>query len=121
MKPLYHITQKILKLVALVSEKIDEVYAAHLNKPPTALRKKNRIKTIHSSLEIFMNGLIKSACRLRSKLVGIVKGTEVAPLSVDKLVVPKYPTFHMAKPSDRCNFKIRLPIHQLNERKLCLV
>jgi Fic family protein len=52
MKPPYDITSKILNLVASISEKIGEVNAAHLNKPPTELRKKNRIKTIQSSLEI---------------------------------------------------------------------
>ena len=135
MKPPYNkITGKILKLVALISEKIGEVNSAHLSKPPTELRKKNRIKTIHSSLEIegntltieqitaiienkrviapkkdilevknaiavydnldklnpyklesfceahgiLMNGLIESAGKLRSKSVGIVKGTELA-------------------------------------------
>ncbi len=57
MKPPYQITGKILKLVASVSEKIGEVNAAHLSKPPTELRKKNRIKTIHSSLEIEGNTL----------------------------------------------------------------
>ena len=111
--------------------------SAHLNKPPTELRKKNRIKTIHSSLEIegntltieqitaiienkrvagpgkdilevknaiavydyldqlnpysfqsfceahgiLMNGLIESAGRLRSKSVGIAKGSEVAHIA----------------------------------------
>lgn len=57
MKPPYKITGKILKLVASISEKIGEVNSAHLNKPPTELRKKNRIKTIHSSLEIEGNTL----------------------------------------------------------------
>lgn len=57
MKPPYEITNKILKLVAAVSEKIGEVNAAHLNKPPTELRKRNRIKTIQSSLEIEGNTL----------------------------------------------------------------
>lgn len=57
MKPPYKITSKILKLVALISEKIGEINSAHLNKPPTELRKKNRIKTIHSSLEIEGNTL----------------------------------------------------------------
>jgi Fic family protein len=57
MKPPYNITGKILKLVASISEKIGEVNSAHLNKPPTELRKKNRIKTIHSSLEIEGNTL----------------------------------------------------------------
>ncbi len=57
MKPPYNITGKILKLVASISEKIGEVNSVHLNKPPTELRKKNRIKTIHSSLEIEGNTL----------------------------------------------------------------
>lgn len=57
MKPPYSVTGKILKLVASISEKIGEVNSAHLNKPPTELRKKNRIKTIHSSLEIEGNTL----------------------------------------------------------------
>ncbi|NJO91409.1 MAG: Fic family protein [Chloroflexia bacterium] len=137
MKPPYTITGKILKLVASISERIGEVNAVHLNKPPTELRKKNRIKTIHSTLEIegnsltieqitaiienrrvigpkkdilevknaitvydyldklnpysfdsfceahgmLMNGLIESAGRLRSKSVGIVKGSEVAHIA----------------------------------------
>lgn len=137
MNPPYRITGKILKLVASISEKIGEVNAAHLNKPPTELRKKNRIKTIHSSLEIegntltieqitaivenkrvvgprkdivevknaiaiyehldklnpynfdsfceahgiLMKGLIESAGKLRSKSVGIVKGSEVAHIA----------------------------------------
>ncbi|MFZ4454923.1 MAG: Fic family protein [Bacteroidales bacterium] len=57
MKPPYHITGKILQLVASISEKIGEVNSAHLSKPPTELRKKNRIKTIHSSLVIEGNTL----------------------------------------------------------------
>lgn len=57
MKPPYTITGKILKLVASISERIGEINSAHLNKPPTELRKKNRIKTIHSSLEIEGNTL----------------------------------------------------------------
>lgn len=57
MKPPYKITGKILKLIASISEKIGEVNAVHLYKPPTELRKKNRIKTIQSSLEIEGNTL----------------------------------------------------------------
>ena len=57
MKPPYTITGNILKLVAAISEKIGEVNSAHLSKPPTELRKENRIKTIHSSLEIEGNTL----------------------------------------------------------------
>src|SRR5210317_1870564 len=57
MKPPYEISNKILKLIASISEKTGEVNAVHLNKPPTELRKKNRIKTIQSSLEIEGNTL----------------------------------------------------------------
>lgn len=57
MKPPYTITNKILALVASISEKIGEINAAHLYKPATELRKKNRIKTIQSSLEIEGNTL----------------------------------------------------------------
>jgi Fic family protein len=57
MKPPYQITSKILKLIASVSEKLGEVNAVHLYKPPTELRRANRIKTIQSSLEIEGNTL----------------------------------------------------------------
>jgi Fic family protein len=57
MKPPYKITPGILGLIASVSEKIGEVNAAYLYKPPAQLRKKNRIRTIHSSLEIEGNSL----------------------------------------------------------------
>lgn len=57
MKPPYTITDKIVALVASISEKIGEINATHLYKPATELRKKNRIKTIQSSLEIEGNTL----------------------------------------------------------------
>ena len=57
MKPPYEISSNILNLIASISEKIGEVNAAHLNKPTTELRKRNRIKTIQSSLEIEGNTL----------------------------------------------------------------
>jgi len=57
MEPPYKITAEILNLVALISERIGEINAAHLSKPPTSLRKRNRIKTIQSSLEIEGNTL----------------------------------------------------------------
>lgn len=44
-------------LVAAISEKIGEVSAANLRRPPAELRKKNRIRTIHSSLAIEGNTL----------------------------------------------------------------
>lgn len=57
MKPPYIITNKILNLIASISEKLGEINSAHLIKPPTELRKKNKIKTIHSTLEIEGNSL----------------------------------------------------------------
>ncbi len=57
MRPPYKITDKILKLVLAISERLGEINATHLYKPPTELRKKNRIKTIQSSLEIEGNTL----------------------------------------------------------------
>ena len=57
MKPPYKVTTRILELISAISEKIGEINAAYLYKPPTELRKKNRIKTIQSSLEIEGNSL----------------------------------------------------------------
>jgi Fic family protein len=44
-------------LISSISEQIGEVKSARLTKPPTELRKRNRIKTIQSSLEIEGNTL----------------------------------------------------------------
>ncbi len=57
MKPPYNITSKILELTTNISEKLGEIKAYHLDKPPTHLRKQNKIKTIHSSLKIEGNTL----------------------------------------------------------------
>jgi Fic family protein len=57
MKPPCEITPKILKLISSISEKIGEVNANYLTKQSPQLRKKNRIKTIHSSLKIEGNTL----------------------------------------------------------------
>ena len=57
MKPPYEITSEILKLTSSISEKIGEIKSAKLIKPPTELRKRNRIKSIQSSLEIEGNML----------------------------------------------------------------
>jgi len=57
MRPPYDITPKILKLISTISEKIGEVNANYLNKQSPQLRKQNRIKTIHSSLQIEGNTL----------------------------------------------------------------
>lgn len=57
MKPPYDITPLILKRISSISEKIGEVNANYLNKQSPQLRKQNRIKTIHSSLQIEGNTL----------------------------------------------------------------
>jgi len=57
MKPPYDISPKILKLITAISEKIGEVNANYLTKQSPQLRKQNRIKTIHSSLQIEGNTL----------------------------------------------------------------
>jgi len=57
MKPPYQITTRILEQITSIAEKIGEINASYLYKPPTELRKKNRIKTIQSSLEIEGNSL----------------------------------------------------------------
>jgi Fic family protein len=57
MKPPYVITKTILKLITSISEKIGEVNANYLNKQSPTLRKQNKIKTIHSSLQIEGNTL----------------------------------------------------------------
>jgi len=57
MKPPYSITPQILKLISAISIKIGEINANYLNKPSAQLRKSNRIKTIHSSLQIEGNTL----------------------------------------------------------------
>jgi len=57
MKPPYQITSRILEQIASIAEKIGEINAAYLYKPPAELRKKNRIRTIQSSLEIEGNSL----------------------------------------------------------------
>jgi Fic family protein len=56
-KPSYDITPIILRRISSISEKIGEVNANYLNKQSPQLRKQNRIKTIHSSLQIEGNTL----------------------------------------------------------------
>ena len=57
MNPPYDITPKILKLISSICEKIGEVNANYLSRQSPQLRKQNRIKTIHSSLQIEGNTL----------------------------------------------------------------
>ncbi|MEN2489169.1 Fic family protein [Flavobacterium sp. B11] len=57
MKPPYDITPIILKLISSISEKIGALNTLYLDKQSPKLRKQNRIKTIHSSLQIEGNTL----------------------------------------------------------------
>lgn len=56
-RPPYSITPEIVHLIAGISEAIGRIRTAHLYKQPAELRKKNRIKTIQSSLQIEGNTL----------------------------------------------------------------
>jgi Fic family protein len=56
-KPPYDITTSILKLITSISQKIGQIDAVYLVKQSPQLRKQNRIKTIHSSLQIEGNTL----------------------------------------------------------------
>lgn len=57
MRPPYELTEKILKLITSISELIGEVNATHVDNASPKLRKKNKIRTIHSSLKIEGNTL----------------------------------------------------------------
>jgi len=57
MKPTYQINSNILRFITSISGKLGEISALHMQKPPTKLRRENRIKTIQSSLEIEGNTL----------------------------------------------------------------
>ena len=49
-KPPYRLTPDILNLLTSLSEKIGQAAALHLEKPPAALRKSNRVKTIEQAV-----------------------------------------------------------------------
>lgn len=80
-KPPYHITPDILKTTASISEKLGQVAALHLALPSPQLRKHNKIKTIHSSLQIEGNSLTEKQISM------IVEGKRVAGPSKDVLEV----------------------------------
>jgi Fic family protein len=57
MKPPYTINAEILRLVSSISIHLGEINALYLHRPSPDLRKQNRIKTIHSTLQIEGNTL----------------------------------------------------------------
>lgn len=57
MNPPYEITTTIFRLVASISEKMGVARALYIDRPEPQLRKRNKIKTIYSSLKIEGNTL----------------------------------------------------------------
>lgn len=57
MRPPYEITTEIIKQIISISEKIGEINAKYLDRQSPQLRKQNKVKTIHSSLQIEGNTL----------------------------------------------------------------
>jgi Fic family protein len=57
MKPPYRLTAAILNGISSVSEKVGAFKASHLDRPSPELRKTNRVKTVHHSLQIEGNSL----------------------------------------------------------------
>jgi len=60
MKPPYTVSEKIMLLISSISQQLGEITGAGMHRPKTELRKLNRIKTIHSSLEIEGNTLTEA-------------------------------------------------------------
>lgn len=52
MKPPYHVTGLMLRLIVSIAEKIGEINARYMDRPSPQLRKQNEIRTIHASLQI---------------------------------------------------------------------
>jgi len=102
MKPPYEITSDILKLVTSISEKIGEVNAKYLNKQSPQLRKQNRIKTIHSSLQIEGNTLSEE------QITAIIENKRVIGHSKDILEVKNaievYDNVSLFKPESEKSF-----------------
>ena len=62
-KPLYNITDSMLKLISDVSEKVGKLQGYHTLHTHPELRRSNRIRSIHSSLAIEANSLSISEVR----------------------------------------------------------
>ena len=56
-EPPFSITNKILNLIASISEKIGKIETVNLLNSKPHLRKNNRIKSVHASLKIEANSL----------------------------------------------------------------
>ena len=108
MNPPYQITQNILKLITSISEKIGEVNANYLNKQSPTLRKQNKIKTIHSSLQIEGNTLSQE------QITALIENKRVIGPEKDVLevlnAIKVYEDLENFKPNDEKSF---LKAHQI--------
>lgn len=113
MKPPYEITAEILKYITSISEKIGEVNAKYLIKTNPTLRKKNQIKTIHSSLSIEGNTLTEE------QITAILENKRVVGPEKDILEVLNalevYKNINKLKPEREKDF---LKAHKLLLQKL---
>ena len=113
MKPPYEITTEILKFISSISEKIGEVNAKFLIKSNPTLRKRNRIKTIHSSLSIEGNTLTEE------QIIAILENKRVVGPEKDILEVLNalevYKNINKLKPDNEKDF---LNAHKLLLQKL---
>ena len=108
MKPPYDITPKILQLLTLVSELLGEVNANYLSKPSPQLRKQNKIKTIHSSLQIEGNTLTEE------QITAIIENQRVLGPKKDVLeVVNAIKVYDLLEDFDASSEKSFLKAHQL--------
>ncbi len=108
MNPPYDITPTILKFITSISEKIGEVNASYLNKQSPTLRKQNKIKTIHSSLQIEGNTLSQE------QITAIIENKRVIgpPKDVAEVLnaIKVYEDLESFKPKDVKSF---LKAHQI--------
>ena len=70
-KPPYDITDEMIELVSLISEKVGRINSHNELESKPHLRKNNRIQSIHSSLKIEANSLSLSDTR------AVINGHEV--------------------------------------------
>ncbi len=113
MKPPYEVTAEILKYIASISLKIGEVNAKYLIKTNPTLRKKNQIRTIHSSLSIEGNRLTEE------QITSILENKRVVGSEKDILEVLNaldvYKNINKLKPKSEKDF---LKAHKLLLQKL---
>lgn len=102
MKPPYNITSFIFECVASISEKLGKVKSANFQKAPTELRKKNRIKTVHSPL------FIEDNTASLEQITAILNGKRVMAPQKDRIEVSNanatYDNITSSDPKRETNF-----------------